>query len=118
MNKYNHALIHFLFALSAICITTFSNAQTDPQTVGVFQNSESSFNGYTLITASGNEYTYLIDNCGFEINTWESSWTAGMMSYLLNDGSLLRCGELPTSIFLAGGVGGVIEKHSWEGDQT
>jgi hypothetical protein len=102
MNKSHIAFIHFLFALSANCITTFSNAQTAPQTVGVFQNSASSFNGYTLITASGNQHTYLIDNCGFEINTWESSWTAGMMSYLLDDGSLLRCGVLPSSVFYAG----------------
>ena len=67
MNKSYLALIYFLFALSAICITTFSNAQADPQTVGVFQNEEGSFNGYTLVAASGSNYTHLIDNCGYEI---------------------------------------------------
>ena len=117
MNKSYLALIYFLFALSAICITTFSNAQADPQTVGVFQNEEGSFNGYTLVAASGSNYTHLIDNCGYEINTWESSLSAGMMAYLLDDGSLLRCGNLSSPVFLGGGIGGAIEKYSWEGDQ-
>jgi hypothetical protein len=118
MNKYILVHNHFLFALVSICITTISIAQTDPQTVGVFQNSEGSFNGYTLVAASGSHYTHLIDNCGYEINTWESSLSAGMMAYLLDDGSLLRCGNLFSPVFLGGGIGGAIEKYSWEGDQT
>ena len=48
MNKHNRVHRHFLFAIILIFITTVSIAQTDPQTVGVFQNSEGSFNGYTL----------------------------------------------------------------------
>ncbi len=118
MNKQNRVHRHFLFAIILIFITTVSIAQTDPQTVGVFQNSEGSFNGYTLVAASGSYYTHLIDNCGYEINTWESSLRAGMMAYILDDGSLLRCGNLDSSVFLGGGRGGAIEKYNWEGDQT
>ena len=93
-------------------------AQSEEQTVGVFQNTEESFNGFTLIAGTGSNDTHLIDNCGFEVNTWESSLQAGMAAELLDDGSLLRCGKLSSAVFLGGGVGGAIEKYNWDGEQT
>jgi hypothetical protein len=90
--------------------------QTTNQTLGIFTNSAESFNGYTLFAPVSNETTYLIDNCGAEINSWESTYRAGMMAYLLEDGGILRAGKIDTEIFVGGGLGGVIEKFSWSGE--
>lgn len=60
--------------------------------------------------------TYLINNCGEIINSWNSQFRGGMTAYLDKDGNLYRGGKLNSSVFLAGGLGGVIEKFSWDGD--
>ncbi|GJM33380.1 MAG: hypothetical protein DHS20C18_23810 [Saprospiraceae bacterium] len=84
------------------------------QTVGVFQNDASAYNGYTLFAPSGNTTTYLIDNCGLVINTWISDYPPGQSAYLLENGNLLRTAFVPSS-FNGGGSGGRIELYSWEG---
>ncbi len=84
------------------------------QTVGIFLNDSEAYNGYTLIAANY-EQTYLIDNCGFVVNSWESDQTPGASTYLLENGNLLRTGRI-SSNFGGGGSGGRIELHSWEGD--
>ena len=63
-----------MISIIAVLLPSFYSAQTDPQTVGVFQNSEESLDGYTLVAANGSNQTYLMDNCGFEVNTWESEF--------------------------------------------
>ena len=87
-----------------------SNAQ---QTVGLFLNDSLSQNGYTLF--SNNKTTYLVDNCGFVVNTWTSNFTTNSGLYLLENGNLLRSCRIGGS-FTGGGVGGRIELFSWEGD--
>ena len=82
------------------------------QTVGLFKYDNSSFDGYTLF--SPNENTYLIDNCGKIIHSWQSSYKPGSSVYLLEDGSLLRTCRIPNSIFSGGGSGGRIEKRDWD----
>ncbi len=82
------------------------------QTVGIFQNDTSSYNGYTLFSAS--EDTYLIDNCGREINKWTSLYKPGSSVYLLEDGSLLRTCRIQSQIFTGGGSGGRVEKYAWD----
>jgi hypothetical protein len=113
-----HFINRFKSFAALICISYSTFAQTGEQTVGVFLNNEGSINGYTLIAANGSYNTYLIDNCGFKINSWESDYRAGMSAYLTDDGSLLRCGRLLSSQFVGGGIGGVIEKFNWDGEQT
>ena len=81
------------------------------QTVGVFKNTSESFNGYTLF--SNNLITYLIDNCGFVVNQWESGYRPGINLYLLANGNLLRSGKL-SSEFSTGGIGGRFEIFNWE----
>ena len=81
-------------------------------TVGVFQYSDESYEGYTLFSPSRD--TYLIDNCGDVINTWSSNYQAGGSVYLLNDGSLLRTNRINSSnTFEGGGIGGALEKLDW-----
>ena len=102
--------------IALFLITSSFFAQTVDQTIGLFINSEESFNGYTLFAPISNETTYLINNCGDEINSWESNYKAGMMAYLLEDGCIMRSGKITSKIFQGGGVGGVIEKFSWGGE--
>ena len=83
------------------------------QTVGLFQNDSLAVNGYTLF--SPNLTTYLIDNCGRVVNTWQSNYQAGSSVYLLEDGNLMRTARISGS-FNGGGIGGRLELYSWEGD--
>lgn len=100
------------YPLLAAILLFFS--QLNAQTIGILQNDSLSFNGYTLFAPSTNEYTYLIDNCGNQINSWVSDYRPGMSAYLLETGELLRTAHIPSS-FNGGGTGGKIEIYSWEG---
>lgn len=102
-----HRLLIFIFLLAS---NHFS-----AQTVGLFLNDSLSFNGYTLFAPSNNESTYLIDNCGFKINSWNSPYDAGMSAYLLENGDLLRAARVGNN-FISGGTGGRIELFNWQGE--
>ncbi|RMD73238.1 MAG: hypothetical protein D6818_05045, partial [Bacteroidetes bacterium] len=80
-----------------------------------FLNDSLAFNGYTLFAPVSHTTTWLIDNCGEVVHTWESDYRPGMMAYLDADGSLWRACRI-NSTFNAGGTGGRIEHHNWEGD--
>ncbi len=83
--------------------------------MGLFLNEATAFNGYTLM--SNNETTYLIDNCGFVVNTWESEYKTGHGLYFFDNGDLLRAGRFEgTGAYDAGGLGGVLERYNWNGD--
>ena len=81
------------------------------QTVGLFQYDAGSYDGYTLFSPSEN--TYLIDNCGRLVHSWQSTYPPGLSVYLLEDGSLLRTCRISNSIFSGGGSGGRVEKKDW-----
>ena len=108
---------NLLFTLLSFALITAINAQT--QTVGVFTNTENSFNGYTLFAPIPGFETYLINNCGEVVNQWSSEYRIGLSAYLLEDGSLLRTGQVTSSAenpFSGGGTGGRVERWSWEGE--
>jgi hypothetical protein len=87
------------------------------QTIGMLQNTEGSFNGYTMISSLNSTTTYLVDNCGNQVNNWTSEFPPGAAAYLLEDGSLLRAARINNS-FNAGGSGGRLERFDWEGNLT
>ena len=91
-------------------ILNISYAQN--QSVGLFTNELGSLNGYTLFTP--NENTYLIDNCGRLVHSWQSTYNSGKSVYLLENGDLLRTCYVQNNIFSGGGSGGRIEKRSWD----
>ena len=99
-----------LLSLSILLSLSHLDAQ---QTVGVFQNDSLSVNGYTLFGKSLT--TYLIDNCGFVVNSWESGFTSNSAMYLLENGNLLRTCRVGGN-FSGGGIAGRIEMHNWEGE--
>ena len=86
------------------------------QTVGTIVNSELATDKLTLLNPFNSKSTYLIDNCGYVFNHWNSDYTAGMSAQLDREGALFRLGRLPSDIFRGGGIGGVLEKYSWTGD--
>lgn len=71
--------------------------------------------GYVLLAPTGIETIYLLNNCGESVHTWESDTRPGAVTYLLEDGSLLRA-EKVNGEFTAGGFGGKIKIISWEGE--
>ena len=86
------------------------------QTVGLFLDEEGSFDGYTFFAPSRSGTTYLIDNDGQFVHSWDSQYRPGVAAYLLENGNLLRTallGDNPR--FTAGGGGGRVEEFAWEG---
>ncbi|WP_299147952.1 aryl-sulfate sulfotransferase [uncultured Dokdonia sp.] len=105
-----------LLFLLLLFLTTITNCQN---TVGIQTNLAESYNGYTLFSPRTSEvprYTYLIDNCGRIINTWESQFPLFSTDYLLPDGSLFRSVVDNQSTLNIPGNTGRIEHFSWEGE--
>ncbi len=97
----------------ALIFPLSGNAQT---TVGVVTNTPEAVDGYTLVTPMAIGTTFLINNCGEVVNSWESDFRPGLASYLLEDGSLIRTAQFGTGLFTSGGNGGRIEHFDWEGN--
>ena len=103
---FNIRLIYLLFFISSIL-----NVFSQDQTVGLFTNDKNAFNGYTLFNPLQSTTTYLIDNCGYVVNSWISDYKPNMSVYLLDDGNLLRSCRNPD-------FGGRLEILDWEGNVT
>ncbi|MBF0430191.1 MAG: aryl-sulfate sulfotransferase [Fibrobacteria bacterium] len=89
---------------------------TADQTVGLFTQTDKSYNGYTLFSPLVSKTTYLINNCGKQVHSWTSKYNPGNSVYLLEDGTLLRTGNTMNQAFdNTGGSGGIIEWLDWEG---
>ncbi len=66
---------------------------------------------YNLFAPLASKQTYLIDDDGNVVYTWNSNYRPGNAVYLLQDGDLLRTGKLTanTPFSSTGGVGGVVQ---------
>ncbi len=87
------------------------------QTVGLFINEEEAWDGYTLFSPTYWNKTYLINNEGLLVHSWESDNIPGLggMAYLSPDGYLYRSILIIEHPKLQGGTGGV-EKLDWDGN--
>ena len=85
------------------------NAQS--QTVGLFQYDSASFEGYTLFSPLGSQVTYLMDNYGRLVHSWESDYGPNLMIYLLENGNLLRS----VKMLVGEDVGAGVQKLTWDG---
>jgi hypothetical protein len=76
------------------------------------------FPGYTLVAPLQSKDTYLIDMQGRVVRTWESDYTAGQTAYLLENGHLLRAGQIRRDEQLLAGAaaGGRVQEFTWEGE--
>ena len=87
------------------------------QTVGLFLNDEDSFDGYTLFNQINSFHTYLIDNAGKLVQSWQSDSEPAFSVYLLENGHLLRTARFAVggAPFFGGGSGGRVEEFAWDG---
>ncbi len=114
-------LFHVLFlcCLSFCCLLFFCSSlhAQQAQLIGLVRNTTQSFNGYTLFAPADYTVTYLIDNCGRAVKTWQSQYVPGQSAYLLEDGSLFRTANPKTNRTFSntGGAGGRVERYDWSG---
>jgi hypothetical protein len=78
-------LVLFLFFLSTPLLS-------QNPTIGLIHHSDQSDDGYTLFTPENNNFVYLINQCGYKINSWEFDDVPNRTAYLLQNGSVLRAG--------------------------
>src|SRR4051812_46940904 len=81
------------------------------------RNEPTAFAGYTLVAPLLSKKTYLVDMRSRVVRTWESDYTAGQDAYLLEDGHLLRAGQLSRQerLFTGHAAGGRVQEFTWEG---
>ncbi len=89
-------------------------------TMGLISCTNSTSPGYTLFSPMPSSTSYLIDQYGREIHSWESpgGHRPGLASYLLEDGDLLRSANIAQQAvgdFSGGGTAGKIERIGWDG---
>lgn len=102
----------FFFVLALV-----ANATSAQQTVGALLNTEESYQGYTIFSPTNFKTTYLINNCGEIINSWESDFFIALMAEIDLEGNLFRTMRLPAEGgFVGGGIGGGLEMFNWEGE--
>jgi hypothetical protein len=83
--------------------------------LGLIVNEPTASPGYTLLASSNATVTYLVDMQGRVVNSWKSDCLPGLSAYLLDDGHLLRTGQVPNPPFFGGGTGGRIQEFAWDG---
>ncbi len=83
--------------------------------IGVFFDYDS-FDGYILYTPMVFTNTFLINNSGEVVHTWDSYFKPALSVYLLENGDILRT-ALPSfnPSFFGGGIGGRVEMIDWNG---
>lgn len=102
----------FTIALLLLIFNAYSQ-----QLVGTLSNTEDSYQGYTIISPSSFKTSYLINNCGELINSWESDFFVALMAEIDTEGNLYRLSRAENvGGFVGGGIGGQLEKFNWEGD--
>jgi hypothetical protein len=83
--------------------------------LGLLVNDPQAFQGYTLLAPTNSTNTYLIDMQGRVVQTWKSDCLPGLGAYLLENGNLLRTGQIRNPPFFGGGTGGRIQEFTWDG---
>lgn len=81
-------------------------------------DSASPYEGYNLYTPLSDTTTWLVDNDGNAVHSWTSDYRPGLAVYLLDNGELLRTGNVGNTTFDSGGAGGIIESYDLDGNLT
>jgi len=102
-----------MLVLLAFCSVNNESGYSDDQSP-----TSTSTTAVTLFAPQGSTTTYLIDEDGALVNTWESSYPPGLSAYLLDDNSLLRTANLDSygTFWNTGGAGGRVEQYDWDGN--
>ena len=100
--------VYFYFFVITLLIFNTELLSVD-RTMGVIQNSDPAYEGYTLFAPMDSGTTYLIDNYGRVVHEWESQYRPNFSVYLTEDGNLVK------SIKTGDGNYGV-EIMTWDGE--
>lgn len=114
----NHPWYHVGFR-TARKYETDTTSSSD-RTMGlIFHDTSLACPGYTLFSPKHNTMTYLIDNEGRKIHEWNSSiYHPGQSTYLLENGHILRPGQVQGMLGTGGGEGGRVEEYDWDGNMV
>ena len=107
----------FIITMAAsICFSSVFTVSAQERTVGLIINEGDASIGFTLFAPMPYTVTYLIDNNGLLVHTWESGYRPKLAVQIMEDGSLIRTGRPGGNpVFYGAGAGGLIHKISWEG---
>jgi hypothetical protein len=109
-----HSLYAMIKKIPVLFLICAAAAQLQAQaTVGLLQQGLGDQPGFVLFAPVSYTRTYLIDKCGYEVHSWNSSYKPGNSVYFLEDGNLLRTGNTLNPNFNGGGKGGILEKIDW-----
>lgn len=97
------------------CLFAFANIYAQNNTVGVLQNSDESYLGYTFFSPFNSTNAYLVDNCGRLVNQWTRGTRPGLSAYFLDNGLLLRTYKIdPIGPFTSASNAGGLELVDWD----
>jgi len=102
-------------AIGLLIATGWTSVRAQEQTVGLFLNDERAYEGYTLIAPIFHTNTYLVNNEGQLVHSWEHQVGPGSAVYLLPNGNLLRGARVTNPAINFGGLGGRMQEVTWEG---
>jgi hypothetical protein len=117
--EFSHLKGTLLF-LGFLIIATAADAQKKEIPRGLITHEKGAFEGLNLYTPLESGSTYLMDNKGRVVHTWESDYRPGNQAYLLPNGDLLRAagfGREGNITFHGGGAGYRVQKFDWEGNK-
>ncbi len=107
---------YWLLAVGLLMGAGWAPVLVQSQTVGLFLHDDRASEGYTLITPLFHNSTYLVDNDGQLVHSWEHEKRPLGATYLLPNGNLLR-GSLTTNPAPNfGGRGGRMQEVTWDGE--
>lgn len=101
-----------LLATLLFCACTAVPVAGQTRTIGLISGDARACPGYTLFAPMQSTTTYLIDNEGRLVHTWNGTCKPGHAVYLLENGHLLRTGIRDPG---RPGSGGLIEEVDWDG---
>jgi len=105
-----------LSIMIASAIPSFAYEALNGPTGVLTYDQSSTYDGYTLFAATYSTKTYLMNNEGQIVHTWNSEYNAGLHAVLLDNGNLLRAGAVPPFPLVTGGLGGIVEEIDWDGN--
>ena len=114
MRLYNYnkiIMLSIIFLLFSTCFVHISLSKDDNT---IKQQNKIVIEGQILYSPMNDQTTFLIDNTGSVIHTWESSYSPGQAVYMIEDNFILR--TIRKTYNAPGGAGGGIQKMNWDGD--
>jgi hypothetical protein len=94
-----------------ILVLAYSPLFAQAHTVGLIRYDAGTFEGYILFSPNFSTTTYLIDNYGRLVHSWQATSPPSLSVYLLENGYLLRTMNLAGS----GTAGGGFQEIAWDG---